>query len=233
MNPGARYAIYFVPAADHPLYRFGRAVLGYDCYTREDVAHPYSDRLSPAEWAALTREPRIYGFHATLKAPFRLLAPFDEAALVHAFAVFAAARHAIPVIEPCVRMLGSFIAVMPRRPSVALDEFAARCVTEFDCFRAPLTREERERRVSAGLGPAEIANLDRWGYPFVFEAFRFHMTLSGPAPSARCDCVLALLQEAFARQCGESAFAIDRVALLRQDHAQARFYAVAQAILNA
>ena len=233
MNSGARYAVYFVPAADHPLYRFGRAVLAYDCYTREDVAHPHSVRLAPAEWAALTREPRVYGFHATLKAPFRLLAPFGEAALTQAFAAFAAARRAIPLIEPYVGMLGSFIAVMPRRRCIALDELAARCVTAFDGFRAPLTREERERRLSAGLGPAEIANLDRWGYPFVFEAFRFHLTLTGPVTSARCDCVLALLQEAFARQCGESAFAIDRVALLRQDHAQARFYVVAQAILNA
>jgi putative phosphonate metabolism protein len=233
MNSSARYAIYFVPAADHPLYRFGRAVLGYDCYTREDVAHPYSDRLAPAEWAALTREPRVYGFHATLKAPFRLLAPFNEAALVHAFAAFTAARHAIPLIEPCVRALGAFIAVMPRRPCIALDELAARCVTAFDGFRAPLTREERARRMAAGLGAAEIANLDRWGYPFVFEAFRFHMTLTGPMPSTRCDCVLALLQEAFAEQCGESAFAVDRVALLRQDHARARFYVVAQANRNA
>jgi putative phosphonate metabolism protein len=233
MNSSARYAIYFVPAADHPLYRFGRAVLGYDCYTREDVAHPYSDRLAPAEWAALTREPRVYGFHATLKAPFRLVAPFDEAALVQAFTAFAAARHAIPRIEPCVRKLGAFVAIMPRRPCIALDELAGRCVMAFDTFRAPLMREERARRMAAGLGAAEIANLDRWGYPFVFEAFRFHMTLTGPMPSTRCDCVLALLQEAFAEQCGESAFAVDRVALLRQDHARARFYVVAQANLNA
>jgi putative phosphonate metabolism protein len=232
MKSGSRYAIYFVPAADQPLFRFGRAVLGYDCYTGEETPHPHSDKLAPADWAALTREPRIYGFHATLKAPFCLLPSFDEAALMREFAAFAAARRTIPVIEPCVRTLGPFIAVMPRRPCVALDEFAARCVTEFDRFRAPLTREERERRVAAGLDPAEIANLDRWGYPFVFEAFRFHMTLAGPVTPARRDCVLALMQEAFARQCGDSDLAIDRLALLRQDGAQARFRVVAQAALN-
>ena len=36
----------------------------------------------PPPWEELTREPRRYGFHATLKAPFRLLPPFTEADLV-------------------------------------------------------------------------------------------------------------------------------------------------------
>ena len=95
-----------------PPINLGRAVLGYDCYTGEEPAYPALDRLAPAEWAALTREPRIYGFHATLKAPFRLLLTFDEAALMRAFASFAASRHSIPVIEPCVCTLGPFMAIM-------------------------------------------------------------------------------------------------------------------------
>jgi putative phosphonate metabolism protein len=232
MNSGSRYAIYFVPAADQPLFRFGRAVLGYDCYTGEELAYPAFNGLAPAEWAALTREPRVYGFHATLKAPFRRLPTFDEAALVRAFAGFAASRHAIPMIKPCVRTLGPFIAIMSRRPCAALDDLAARCVKEFDCFRAPLTRAERERRLAAGLGSPEIANLERWGYPFVFETFRFHMTLAGPVALRRRDVVLALMQKMFARQCGHSDVIVDRVALLRQYNAQARFRVVAQAQLN-
>lgn len=232
MSSGSRYAIYFVPAADQPLFRFGRAVLGYDCYSGEEPDYPAFDGLVPAEWAALTREPRVYGFHATLKAPFHLLPTVDEAALTRAFAGFAASRHAIPVIEPCVCTLGPFIAIMSRRPCAALDDLAARCVKEFDCFRAPLARAERERRLAAGLGPAEIGNLDRWGYPFVFEAFRFHMTLVGPVAPGRRDVVLALMQEMFARQCGDSNVIVDRVALLRQYNARARFRVLAQAQLN-
>ena len=46
MKSGSRYAIYFVPAADQPLFRFGRAVLGYDCYTGEETPHPHSDPTS-------------------------------------------------------------------------------------------------------------------------------------------------------------------------------------------
>ena len=48
-----------------------------------------------------------------------------------------------------------------------------------DPFRAPLTPSERARRRPEDLDPRRRALLDRWGYPHVFEAFRFHMTLTG------------------------------------------------------
>src|SRR5262249_14198568 len=73
-----RYAIYFVPPADSALYRFGAGFLGYDCYTGERLRQPHDTALTASEWAQLTREPRRYGFHATLKAPFRLVPPFPE-----------------------------------------------------------------------------------------------------------------------------------------------------------
>ncbi len=222
-----RYAVYFIPAADRPLFRFGRAVLGYDCYTGEETAQLRLPGLAPAELAALTREPRIYGFHATLTAPFHLLSSFAESDLTREFAAFVAAWHAIPVIEPCVGTLDAFIAVMPRRPCDTLSQLAARCVEHFDRFRAPLIAKERERRLAGGLDATEIANLDRWGYPFVFDRFRFHMTLAGPVPLARRADALALLQEAFARQCDNADLAIDRLALLRQDAARARFRVLA------
>jgi putative phosphonate metabolism protein len=223
-----RYAVYFVPADDHPLFRFGRAVLGYDCYSGEEPAPPPLPGIGPAELAALTREPRVYGFHATLKAPFRLLSPLAESDLMQEFATFVAAQNTIPVIAPCVRTLGAYIAVMARRPCDTLDQLAARCAEQFDRFRAPLASKERERRLAAGLDPTEIANLDRWGYPFVFDAFRFHMTLAGPVPPARRAEILALMGEAFARHCGAAELPVDRLALLRQDTAQARFRVLAQ-----
>src|SRR5450755_1194834 len=57
---GPRFAIYFVPAANTALYRFGAAVLGYDCYTGEPAARPRDGGLTEAEWAGLTAEPRTY-----------------------------------------------------------------------------------------------------------------------------------------------------------------------------
>lgn len=232
MSTAPRYAIYFVPAAEHPLYQFGRAVLGYDCYDGEtDAGSPFTG-FDAADWQALVREPRGYGFHATLKAPFRLSPPHDEAALAAAFGAFAGAPQAVPTIAPHVGMLGDFVAVLQREPCAALDDLAARCVTDFDRFRAPLTPADRARRLAAALAPREIANLDRWGYPYIFDSFRFHMTLTGPLPPARRALVLALLQEAFAAQCGDAPLAIDRLALLRQDDAAARFRVIAQAPLG-
>ena len=67
-----RYAIYFVPPAETEFFRFGSAVLGYDCYTGASVGRPAALDAEPEFWDRLTAEPRRYGFHATLKAPFTL-----------------------------------------------------------------------------------------------------------------------------------------------------------------
>jgi hypothetical protein len=64
-----RYAIYFVPAQDTNLYRFGASILGYECYTGEDAPFAGDLEIDPGVWTELTDDPRRYGFHATLKAP--------------------------------------------------------------------------------------------------------------------------------------------------------------------
>ena len=97
-----RYAIYFVPPAACGLYRFGAGFLGYDCYTGESFRPPQDIALSGSEWAQLTREPRKYGFHATLKAPFHLLPPFTEADLTAELERFAAIPRTLPAIEPAI-----------------------------------------------------------------------------------------------------------------------------------
>jgi len=81
----ARYAIYFVPAAQMSLYQFGRSILGYDCYTGKDVGLLDGLDQEFANWLETTDEPRRYRFHATLKAPFRFPPSCSEAALTDAF----------------------------------------------------------------------------------------------------------------------------------------------------
>src|SRR5438128_78803 len=93
-----RYAVYFVPAADSELYRFGSAVLQYDCYTGNAVLPPEELKNQPEEWREATEEPRRYGFHATLKAPFYLAPSCSEAQLVSAFHSFAAIGRAVATI---------------------------------------------------------------------------------------------------------------------------------------
>jgi putative phosphonate metabolism protein len=223
MAANPRYAIYFVPAANSALYRFGAAALGYDCFTGADVAMPDALPVGDAAWRELTAAPRRYGFHATLKAPFRLAAESDEPALMRAFEDFTHAVATVPAIAPVVRLLERFIAVVPEYRNGDLDRLAAACVRDFDRFRVPLSDADRARRHAAGLSARQAENLERWGYPYVFDDFRFHMTLTGALAPDLQGPLLAWLGDAFARRCGHEAVQVDRIALMRQDHADARF----------
>jgi len=218
-----RYAIYFVAAADSDLHRFGSSVLGYDCYTGADLPRPADLDLEDADWRALTEEPRRYGFHATLKAPFRLAPSRREDELADAVLAFVRAPREIARIAPEVRLLGAFTAIVPRAPVAALAALAAACTTEFDQFRAPLSAQERARRDPSRLSERQVSNLDRWGYPYVFDDFRFHMTLTGPLPAERRDEVPGRLRRSFAQAWGERPIAIDRIGLFKQHGADARF----------
>jgi hypothetical protein len=116
---------------------------------------------------------------------------------------------------------------------VALDRLAADGVMAFDRFRRPLTAHEREQRLGAGLSQRQIENLDRWGYPYVFEDFRFHLTLTGPIDDDRRSSVLALLQARFNTIDGGHSLPIMRLSLLRQDAHSTPFRVVGQAALTA
>jgi hypothetical protein len=221
-----------VPAQDSNLYRFGSAIVGYDSFTGEDI--PFHDGLEidPKVWTELTEDPRRYGFHATLKAPFYLSPSCTEAQLANAIANFAALARNAPTFTPTVRMLKDFIAVVPKRRQSSIEEFASHCVTLFDAYRAPMTPQERARRVAGGLSPGQIGHLDRWGYPYLFEDFRFHMTFTGRISVDRRDVVLTALERLFSRTCGDAPIAVDQLTLLRQNSPQSRFRVISQSKLG-
>jgi putative phosphonate metabolism protein len=223
MTAGPRYAVYFVPHPDAALYRFGAEILGCDCYSGGNVDHGPDLSMSRMEWSNLTREPRTYGFHATLKAPFQLAPDYVEADLVEAFWAFAAKPREALAITPSVELLDHFAAIVPRQASPDLDAFANSCVSAFDYFRAQMTSQERARRLRHNVSAQQIANIDRWGYPYVFENFRFHMTLTGPVPRDQRPPVLSFLRARFSARYGETSLPIDHIALLRQDDPSARF----------
>jgi len=227
-----RYAIYFVPPAGSALYRFGASVLGYDCYSGESLPHPHDIALAAPEWDALTREPRKYGFHATLKAPFRVVPPFGEADLTAELEGFAAIPRALPEIKPIVQSLAGFIAVVAAAPSMDLNRLAADAVMAFDRFRRPPSLHEREQRLAAGLSERQTENLDRWGYPYVFDDFRFHMTLTGRIDAGRRSAIVALLQTRFNAIDGAHVLRVGQLALLRQD-GRGPFRIVREAALTA
>ncbi|WP_374467492.1 DUF1045 domain-containing protein [Ferrovibrio sp.] len=189
-----RFALYAAPPADHPLHDFAARWLGWDPESGESPAAQPAAGLSAARIAEITAEPRRYGFHGTLKPPFRLKDGNDEAMLIMALETFAAA-HA-PVRLPALQAaaLGSFIALRPSTPCPEIDALAGACVKAFDAFRAPPSEAELARRRQAGLTPRQDANLAQWGYPYVFEDFRLHFTLTGRIhDAAERDAVQAYL----------------------------------------
>jgi putative phosphonate metabolism protein len=222
MREYPRYAIYFAPDADRALTRFGAETLGYDAFSGHDIAPPAQLISNFPDWADITSDPRKYGFHATLKAPFALAADCNETALLAAVTAFAAEPRKIPMIAPAVRALGGFTAIVPIAPSAELQQLAEDCVRDFDPFRAPMSADDRARRRPETLTARQRDHLDAWGYPYVFEEFRFHMTLTGRLSGDRAAAVLESLQHRFA-DLEIDELPIDSIALFRQDSPASRF----------
>lgn len=222
MSAFPRYALYYVPARDSALGRFGAETLGYDAFSGDDVPFAPDYLGAYADWSELTRDPRTYGFHATLKAPFALSDGVDEADLIAACAAFCAEPRDIPLIEPVVATISGFTAIIPKETRPELLTLAREIVERFDRLRAPLSEADRARRNPAKLTPRQIEYLDRWGYPYVMDEFRFHMTLTGRLPPERAGGILGLLGDRFA-QTGINSIAADRLGLFCQPAAGARF----------
>jgi putative phosphonate metabolism protein len=232
MTDYPRYAIYFMPTPGSGLDRFGAHLLGYDAFSGDEWRFPDGIEQLVPDWRELTRDPRKYGFHATLKAPLALRSGKTEAELLAACEAFANTPRPMPIIRPVVNSISEFIAIVPAAASAELSRLAADCVHEFDSFRAPLTSEDRARRNPSLLTPRQREHLDRWGYPYVMEDFRFHMTLTGRLQAERSKTILAMLQQRFAAL-KITTLAVDRIALFRQNDAGSRFrivghYALAQ-----
>jgi putative phosphonate metabolism protein len=217
-----RYAIYFAAGADNAMSRFGAELLGYDAYSGDEVSFPQSPLRVAPDWRDITADPRKYGFHGTLKAPMALAPGKTEAELKAACATFASKPRPIPVIRPVVDAISGFIAVIPGEAVDTLQQLAADCVRDFDSFRASLTAEDHARRKPEKLSERQREFLDRWGYPYVMEEFRFHMTLTGRLDAERRGPILEMLRARFAGLKLET-IEIDHITLFRQDDPKARF----------
>lgn len=167
-----RYAIYYVPPAGD-FAQAGAAWLGWD--VARGCAVPQPD----ASLADITADPRKYGFHATIKAPFRLADPVTFDDLLTAFTALAAETPAVILSGLHMVDLEGFLALIPTNSSPALQDMAAQIVRGLDRFRAPLNPAELARRRPETLTPRGRALLETYGYPHVLEQFQFHMTLTG------------------------------------------------------
>lgn len=186
-----RYAIYYAPEPG-PLAAFGAAWLGWDPAKGAEVAHPAVAAL-PHPAAELTETPRKYGFHGTIKPPFRLAEGKSVAAL-HEAALELATRLAPVTLDGLeLSRLGAFLALTPKGNTGALAALAAKVVEELDPFRAPLSEAELAKRSPTKLSEVQRALLEKWGYPYVLEEFRFHLTLTGKVDVEQAEAVEAAL----------------------------------------
>ena len=195
MNGFKRYGIYAVP--EGAFYRAGADWLGWDSVAGVQVGQPQVPGLQ-ADPSEVTATPRKYGFHGTIKPPFRLTDADAVSELDAAARAFCSTRAPVVIDRLEVRRLGGFIAVVPAAPSAALADLAAATVEALDPFRAPATEAELDKRRKSGLSDRQEANLMRWGYPFVMEEFRFHLTLTGKLPRAQAEATRDALADHFA-----------------------------------
>lgn len=193
-----RHAVYFAPPQDDPLNRAAALWLGRDAFSEGGITPPADAGLPLEEWQALTAEPRRYGFHATLKAPFTLTAGKTEQELADAFDAFCATTGPVTIPKLCLAGIGPFFALVPDGDSQAIDGLCAEITRAFEPFRAPLSPEDVARRRPERLTERQRALLEEWGYPYVFEEFRFHMTLTGPVPEEARPRLRDLLEARFA-----------------------------------
>ncbi|MEL7254447.1 MAG: DUF1045 domain-containing protein [Pseudomonadota bacterium] len=225
-----RYAVYYAPPPG-PLAEFGAAWLGWDMERGAAVAHPDLPGL-PLPVEEITATPRKYGFHATLKPPFRLAEGRTEAELVEAVAILGSRTfHPVKDLRLNVTALGRFLALTAQGNVAQLSGLAAMCVETLDMFRAPAGEAELARRRGAGLSPGQEAMLVRWGYPYVMDEFRFHMTLTGKLPKAVLPEVHAVLDQALDGVIPDP-FALDTICLVGEDD-EGRFHLMHRHTLSA
>ncbi|TCO73046.1 DUF1045 domain-containing protein [Rhodovulum euryhalinum] len=186
-----RYAIYYAPEPG-PLAEFGAAWLGWDPTAGTTRAHLRLQGL-PCKIAELTETPRRYGFHATIKPPFRLVEGSDIALLHRSAAALAGQLKPVLLDGLQISRLSGFLALTARGDTRALGALAGSVVEALDGFRAPPAPEDIARRDPDRLSARQRRLLDRWGYPCVMEEFRFHMTLTGPLKDPEAERTRAVL----------------------------------------
>jgi putative phosphonate metabolism protein len=220
-GPG-RYAVYFTPEPGSALAEFGARWLGWDIEAGTPVVQPAIASIDPERLRTITAEPRRYGFHGTLKPPFVLADGTSETDLSAAVASLAAQVSAFAAPRLRLMRIAGFWALTVSEPCPPLDGLAKRCVRELDRFRAAPAAAELERRRRAGLSSRQETLLQRWGYPYVMEEFRFHMTLTGRLDGTESAAVGAALAPLVAPLC-QASLPIDAIGLLHQPSAELPF----------
>jgi uncharacterized protein DUF1045 len=220
MSAPVRYAVYLAPPPASALWRFGCDAIGRDAATGEQRFGFAAAGFDAERWREITREPRRYGFHATLKAPFRLRDGVGADELCEAVAGLASGFSPFEIGPLGVSTLATgdgraFVALTSLAPPTELAGVESVAVRALDRFRAPLTPAERARRNPDRLSARQRDMLERWGYPYALDEFRLHFTLTGAIPSF--GPVAAALSRSYAERVASPLMAVDALVLFGED----------------
>ena len=217
-----RYALYFAPEPGSPWAEAGNSWIGRDAERGLAVGQETVPGIPPVLLSQLTSGARRYGLHATLKAPFHLAPGFSEANLEAMAAAFCQAQRRIAVPALTVKPLDHFLALRPEGAEDAeleIGALAMRCVSYFDLLRAAPADHDLATRRRRSMSLRQEALLQRWGYPYTEEEYRFHLTLSDDLREIDDDAAYALrraAEEHFAPLIAQASFAIDRLCIFRE-----------------
>lgn len=210
-SAGARFAVYYAPSRDSAWWQAGSAWLARDAESGEPCTPPQPEALT-RPLMALTEAPRRYGWHGTLVPPFRLADGATQADVLHATRAWAAQQSAFALpVEAAT--LGDFVALRPAdaQGESRVREVATSALQTLDALRARPSAADLARRLAAPLSERQRALLVQWGYPYVFDEFRFHMTLSNSLADAQERAVLVAWWQARTPVLGP--LAVDHAAL--------------------
>ena len=230
MENASRYAVYYAPEVGSDLAGFGASWLGWDAETGRTVPHPDGADL-PLAISELTETPRKYGLHGTLKPPFKLSKGYTVTDLDTAISELASQQPAFEIPHISLHAISTFLVITPTENSDKLARLAENCVRNLDAFRASPSEGELSRRRTANLSDAQEHNLMRWGYPYVLNEFRFHLTLTGRLASEHVKPVAAHLQGVLAQTLA-APLPVREICLFGQD-IDARFHIIKRYPLTA
>lgn len=194
MDQMKRFAVYYAPRKGEFADCTARW-LGWDPATGKGVMQGLVPGI--ADPLAITRDPSRYGFHGTIRAPFRLAEGVGLAEVRVCVEHIAASLAPVVCTGLALENLHGFLALTPQGCEAALLDFAAQIVERTNHLRAPLSEAEIARRRPESLSARQRDLLDRWGYPYVMEEFRFHLTLTDRLPDAEVGPVAEALQTHF------------------------------------
>lgn len=222
----ARYALYFAPSPDSAWWRTASHWLGRDPMGAQAGQLLGVPTLPAMLMQELTKSAARYGFHATLKAPFQLVEGMEEQHLERMASAFCALQQALPLNDLVVKPMGNFLALRPAAKRDDINALAMRCVSYFDLLRAAPDAAYLAKRRHIGLSERQEALLQRWGYPYTEEEYRFHLTLSDSLAQQDPETVYQLRKAAeahFAELLDKEPMSLDALSIFREDHPGADF----------